>query len=336
MRRKTIILTTIIFLLTTLLLLVLFVMKVRGLLFQEKIEHAVIDDKFNISSSKTPLLACIFGITEDGEYWCYNKEGFGFLETNLLDTYLNLEDFDKGLVFIQPKGNNLEKYDVDIEGIYTKWYEEINEKERVFYINKTELTLIDLYSLMKWKELEVKTKNIDESDLKNELESILESIKKSETFTLFPMSKQSLDYLCTIVPKDCDYWQSYYKERGEYTILEIIKKYNMEGDFTDKKETYSALRTYIIGTSSEGSSNNPTGEYLEFITKIKENDESMTDEKINFLGKYFFRDYFDYSDQLYEGWQNNKEHYYKFLDLVCNIDTCVNIKLDILFDEYKT
>lgn len=337
MRKKIIILTVLVLFLMVILILALFIMKERGLLFQEKIEHAAIEDKFNISTTKTPLLGCLFKVSEEGEYWCYNKEGFGFLKTNILDTYTNLEEFDRGLIFIQPKGNTLEEYNVDIEKIYSKWYEEIKEKERVFTLNKTEYySLIDFYSFMKWQYLEVKNGNIKESELKNELESILELIKTSKIFGIFPMSRESLDYMCTLAPEDCGYWKTFNEDTNELTVYSIIRNYNTEGDFTDKKKTYSALQTYIIGSSSASDSSVLIDEYLQFLTKIKENDQSMTDEKISFLGKYFFREYFDYSDQLYEGWKNNKEHYYKFLDLVCNTDTCVNIKLNIIFDEYET
>lgn len=334
MRKKIIILTVFILFLIAILITAYLVVKERGLLFQEKIEHAVIEEKFNISSTKMPLLACIFKITEDGNYWCYNKEGFGFLETDILDTYTNLDDFNRGLIFIYPNGNVLKEYDIDINSIYSKWYGEIESKEEVFSIKETAYTLVDFFSFLKWRELQIQKEEIEESELKNELEVIIESIKKSETFTMFPMSKESLEYICKLVPEDCEYWGTHNSESSDNTVLEAIKKYNIEGDFTDKKETYSVLRTYIIG-SSVGSEDALDDEYIQFITKIKDNDESMTDEKIDFLGKYFFRDYFDYSDVLYDGWKNKKEHYYNFLDLVCNIDTCVNIKLNILFDEYK-
>lgn len=327
MRKKTAILTVFVLFLAGILMGVFSIMKERGLLFQEKIKHAMIEDKLNLSTTKNPLLACLFKINNDEEYWCYNKKGFGFLETNILDSYSNIRDFDKGLVFIQPKGNILEEYDVDIDSIYSKWYEEIKGNEQIFTIKESEYTLIDFYSFMKWQQLKVRTGEINESGFGNKLESL----KQLQIFSMFPMSRESLDYICKMVPEYCDYWRRY----NEDTVSDIIKSYNINGDFTDKKETYSILRMYIIGTSSSGNINLPSNEYLEFITKIKENDDSMTDEKIDFLGKYFFRDYFDYSDELYDSWKNDKEHYYKFLDLVCNIDICVNIKLNILFDEYK-
>lgn len=300
-------------------------------LFNDLLYQHNIPEEYNLSETRKPLIGCLIEVSEDHNL-CYNKEARTFQKVDFLDEYTNIDKYEEGFVLLEPNGEILKEYEVDIEDVFTKWYVDIKANEKGFSTDIEGIIHLDLYNLVQWRILQFRRGDIQEEVVGDELDKY---VRNSSYIIMTPMRYSDLQFVCEIKSEDCNFWKSF-KE----IPFNIIKSANNDEnwDFNDMNMNWSRLVMTSVGLSSIDTENPENEEYIseyeEFKQGFREYYGEVSDEEFEFIGQYLPLDFSYLWSSFFKGWDDvNKTHYYKLLDLYCAKEECLEIKLNILYDE---
>jgi len=115
---------------------------------------------------------------------------------------------------------------------------------------------------------------------------------------------------------------------------------NPDSDITDLELVWSNLKMLNLGINSLNNnslqSEETSIEYEKFLSNVLKNNQGLTKEEALFIGEYLPIWLLDYVDVLYKSWVGeSKDYYIVLLDSVCKESQCLEIKLNVLYNEFK-
>ena len=292
-----------------------------------------IPSQFNLSSEEnTILVGCIFD-SNNSQYVCLNKTNRGFEKVTFLDEYTDLDYIEEGFLLLEYKNSGWEKFDVNTEEIFSRWYQDISLTEESFYFEEEGGIHVDLYNYVQLKVIQKRLATLKEEEFKEQLTKF----RSSPYFIMTPMRYDDWLYVCETTDNACVFWEKY--QEYPYNVIKSVNS-DETWDFNDLSKTWSRIRMLTIGLSSINPEyseyENMMVEYEKFKEKFISIHQEVSEEELIFMGEYLPLWLVYYSDNLYEGWKNaNKNDFYYLVDIYCPTTNCLEFKLNILYDEYK-
>ena len=288
--------------------------------------------EFGLEYDQTPLLACFIGI-EGYKNFCLKPENKGFYPMDLLDEHPEIQVYPSGLYILELKEDSLRSSKVNADIILEKWYKYILLNEGSFIREVGEKKTIDLYNLTQLRMIQMKKGVYSESDMIEEFTNYSEG----EYIPTSPMRYSDFSFLCSIAPKMCVSFSNLYKI--PFLHLREINQ-NPDSDITDLELVWSNLKMLNLGINSLNNnslqSEETSIEYEKFLSNVLKNNQGLTKEEALFIGEYLPIWLLDYVDVLYKSWVGeSKDYYIVLLDSVCKESQCLEIKLNVLYNEFK-
>ncbi|NLZ24636.1 hypothetical protein GX888_02755 [Candidatus Dojkabacteria bacterium] len=298
----------------------------------KQVDQVDIEKDFNLNEGGVPLVACVLNFSDDINV-CYNKNIEAFVESDILNSYESHSSLFEGFGLLEITKDDLYRYSVDIQAVFDKWFNDIEVNEKEFFVEIDGVKHTDLYNYAQWKVLQYKRGLISGEQLHSDLAELLDPSYS----IMSPIRQEDLELFCTISYEGCERLNIYSTSRS-HEIAEHVTL-NNDSDNSDIFNAWSKIVMSNIGLKALNESKKEDKEAImkckEFLEHYMEENGIATLEEIEFLGGYVPFKLAGYWQVLYNEFKRDKGSYYKFVDIFCNSDLCLQTKLNILYDEQR-
>ena len=302
--------------------------------FFGKNENSEVDsyEEYVLKYDQGPIVGCIIG-DKQGANSCYKIAEKTFSEGNFFNNSKEIKNLTSGIHILRLNKDKWEKYPVKKEELLEGWYENMLENEELFIAEVNGGIDVDLYNRVRFRRIQILKKDYTQEGLIEEL-----SKYSQNPYRIFsPMRYSDLSYVCSLMSSEsCDSWKVH-----QEIPYEFIKSINEDSsfDYSDLRNLFSRIKFLNMGYDSidtlDEASKIKIEEYDNFFSSVISNYPHFSKEKILFISNYLPFYFVEQIDPLYEYWEGEFANNYLWLiGASCNNNSCLDIKLNILYDEY--